>query len=397
MVKKEKKNLTSLYSLALGAYWMTSCCAVGFAIVFLKSLSFNNFKAGIIVAAASLCGTLLGMAISSLIDRKENISSKTFSLSLIIVQGLMLGLLLFQAKADLFTAIVYIVYSLIVTALGSLLIKMYVDLNHQGYPINYSFARGIGSLSYVIASLILGRLLSSFSERTILYVGLASTLIELFAVAILAGYFEEADAEEQIVNTGTSMAEFIRHNRSFTIIIIGAILMFYSHCILTSFTINIVNDLGGNAGTVGYMNGFMAAMEIPVALFYSRMFTDHGKALKIAAISMSAKAIAVALAFNIPLLFMSLILQAPSFALYIDCIVPYVEENIAYKDSAKAQSLAFSAMHITSILASIIGGYLFDRISVRNNLYISTVVTIIGSLLILYILQKEKKKNQDSN
>ena len=74
-------------------------------------------------------------------------------------------------------AIVYIVYSMIVTALDSLLKKMYVDLNHQDYPINYSFARGIGSLSYAIASLALGRLLSSFSERTILYVGMISTLM----------------------------------------------------------------------------------------------------------------------------------------------------------------------------------------------------------------------------
>ncbi|MCR5095650.1 MAG: hypothetical protein K6A70_02810 [Erysipelotrichaceae bacterium] len=195
-----------------------------------------------------------------------------------------------------------------------------------------------------------------------------STLIELCAVAILSRYVEETDPEEQAVDNGTSLFEFVRHNRSFMMIIVGVILMFYFHCILTSFTINIVNDLGGNAGTVGYMNGFMAAMEIPVALFYSRMFIDHGKALKIAAISTSIKAIAVALAFNIPLLFMSLILQAPSFALYI-----------------------------TSILASIIGGYLFDRISVRNNLYISTVVTIIGSLLILYTLQKNKKNVQDSN
>ena len=117
MVKKEKSSLTSLYSLVIGAYWMTSCCAVGFAIVYLKSLSYNNFKAGIIAAAASLCGTLLAMSVSSLIDREKNITSKTFTLPLIIVQGLMLIVLLFRAKADLLTALIYIIYSMIVTAL----------------------------------------------------------------------------------------------------------------------------------------------------------------------------------------------------------------------------------------------------------------------------------------
>ena len=397
MVKNEKKNLTFLYSLMLGAYWMSSCCAVGFAIVFLKSLSYSNFEAGIIVALSSLCGTLIGMVLSSLIDRKENITSKTFPFPMIIVQGLMLGILLVMAKADLFTGIVYIIYSLIVTALGSLLIKMYVDLNHQGYFVNYSFSRGIGSLSYVIVSLILGRLLSSFSERTILYVGLAVTVVELVTVGIVSGYIDKTETEDVVTSSGSSLFEFMRNNRSYMMIIIGAILMFYSHCILTSFTINIVTDLGGNAGTVGYMTGFMASMEIPVALFYSRMFTDHKKALIIASISMSVKAIAVALAFNIPLLFMALILQAPSFALYITCIVPFVEENVAYEDSAKAQSLAFSSMHMTSILASIIGGFLFDHISVRNNLYISTAITILGSLLILYTLKKEKNNGQNSN
>ena len=72
------------------------------------------------------------------------------------------------------------------------------------------------------------------------------------------------------------------------------------------------------------------------------------------------------------------------------CIVPYAEKNIAYRDSAKAQSLAFSAMNIASIIASIIGGCLFDLISVRNNLYFSTVISILGTFLVLYTLGKEK-------
>ena len=96
---------------------------------------------------------------------------------------------------------------------------MYVDLNHRDYPINYSFARGIGSLSYVIASLALGRLLSSFSERTILYAGMISALIELCSVAILSRYVEETDPEEQAVDNGTSLFEFMLHNRSFMMII----------------------------------------------------------------------------------------------------------------------------------------------------------------------------------
>ena len=389
MVKEEKKNLTSLYSLVLAAYWMSSCCCVGMSIVYLKSLSYNNFEAGVIVAMASLFGTLLGLSLSSLIDRKENISSKTFPVPMIIIQGVMLGLMFIISKNDLFTAVIYIIYSLICTALGSLLIKVYVDLNHQGYPIDYSFARGIGSFAYVIISLILGRLMSTFSERVILDVAAFIVAFELITVSIISGYIKKTD-QEAIENNGSSMAEFMRHNHGYMKIIIGVILMFYAHCIATSFMVNIVTALGGNNATVGYLTGFMAAVEIPVALLYSKFFKDHTRALKIASISMSLKAIAIALAFNIPLLFLAMVLQAPSFALYMTCIVPYAEKNIAYRDSAKAQSLAFSAMNIASIIASIIGGCLFDLISVRNNLYFSTVISILGTFLVLYTLGKEK-------
>ena len=387
----EKKNLTFLYSLVQGAYWMSFCCINGFASVYLRSLSYTNFEIGIIIAMGSLCGALAGMILSSLIDRRENISSKTFPLPLIVIQGLMSLILIILAKRDLLTAVIYVIYALICTALGSLLIKMYVDLNHQGHAVDYSISRGAGSFSYVIISVTMGRLLSSFSEKTLLYVGILVTVIEMILVIMISTYIKNDHQTIEGENGGSSMIEFIRRNRDYVMIIAGAILMFYAHCFVTNFMINVVSALGGNTGTVGYLTGFMAAVEIPVALLYSKLFSDHRKALKIASISMTFKALAVALAFSIPLLFMAFLLQAPSYALFVTCIVPYTEQSVAYEDSAKAQSLAFSTTTIASIIASILGGWMLDLTSVANCLYLAAAICLCGSLLIVYTLRKQER------
>ena len=94
---------------------------------------------------------------------------------------------------------------------------------------------------------------------------------------------------------------------------------------------------------------------------------------------------------HIPLLFMAFLLQAPSYALFVTCIVPYTEQSVAYEDSAKAQSLAFSTTTIASIIASILGGWMLDLTSVANCLYLAAAICLCGSLLIVYTLRKQER------
>ena len=81
-------------------------------------------------------------------------------------------------------------------------------------------------------------------------------------------------------------------------------------------------------------------------------------------------------------------MQAPSFALYASAIVPYVSENVAREDSAKAQSLAYTMTTCGGVLASLIGGRLYDMLPVPAVIWIACGISVIGTVACFVGLRK---------
>ena len=112
--------------------------------------------------------------------------------------------------------------------------------------------------------------------------------------------------------------------------------------------------------------------------------------MRVAFLFFILKAIAIALAGSIPTLMAAFLLQAPSFALYTSAIVPYVYESVPYEDSAKAQSLAYTMTSIGSVLASLVGGFLFDHTTVTNTLWISFGICFVSAVIAFLGVEKDQ-------
>ena len=78
----------------------------------------------------------------------------------------------------------------------------------------------------------------------------------------------------------------------------------------------------------------------------------------------------------------SFILQAPSYALYMTAVVYYVKESISFRDSAKAQSLAFTSTTFGGMLASVVGGQLYDHLSVISTLWVAFAIGMAGAIIV---------------
>ena len=103
------------------------------------------------------------------------------------------------------------------------------------------------------------------------------------------------------------------------------------------------------------------------------------------------KILAYALVPTIPLFFAARVLQAPSYALYTVLIVGYADRQVARKDSAKAQSLAFSMTTIGSVLASLIGGRMFDTVGVKPTMLTAAAIAAVGAVIALMGTVSKKK------
>ena len=391
---QDKKSLTGAYAFVQGSFWMSYCTAVSFASVYLLALGCSNFTLGMVMAVGNLLGAFLGTCLSARIDRSERISAARLIPPVLALQAAAALALLLHPVKDSLMICVYTLYITFTIAGNSLNLKLYADALHHGREIDY------GSAAYVLLSMLLGVVIERFSIRCVPLSALVMCLLQFLAFRLMTRDLPSGSASPgETAGRGVSLSQFVRENRAFSVMLIGIALLFFGHNMVVNFLINITRNVGGDTSTMGFINAFMAAVEIPVMMLYHRLFGKKKPAsmLRIAFLFFAVKGFAIALSRSIFTLSAAFLLQAPSFALQAAAIVPYVDQAIRYEDSAKAQSLAFTMTTIGAVLASVIGGLLYDRAGVNATLWVSCAVCCAGTAVSLLGLGTHLSCNPSPN
>ena len=381
---KQRSSLTAQYSAVQGAFWMGFCVTISFAAVYLQGLGYSNASLGLILAVGNLLGALLGPEVSARIDRSERLSAWGFVWPWLLIEAAILIVLIAVPVKGAVTSVAFALYVAFSVSLNSINLKLFVDCVHGGQGVDYGVARGTGSAFYVLASLVLGVLVKRLGVRVLPWAGLTMVALQALTHLFLRrGYAPAAVRGGQSEPRGRTMLAFLGDNRRFTVLLVGAALIFFGHNTCTNFLINVTRYAGGDEGTLGVLNGFMAAVEIPVMIFFGRIRGGRKSVslLRLSLLFFALKALALPLASSVPALFGALVLQAPSFALYTAVIVDYVAETLPFADSAKAQSLIYSMTTVGAVLASLIAGRLYDLLTVPQTLWVGAAATAAGVIL----------------
>ena len=374
----ERPALTGAFGLVQASFWMSLCVTVSFAAVHLQALGFSNTELGLVMAIGNVLGSLLGPLLTAAAEKSRRRTTADYTLPLFAVRAALLIGLLFLAERNLLSAAVYVLYIAVSMPVNSLNLKFCVDAEQRGLLLDYGIARSAGSLAYVLLSVLLGILVERLDHRVLVWAGLLVLALQLASNELIRRRLR-APLLPQSAETKRkplSLPAFLRKEPRFALFLLGSILLYFSHNAITNFMINIVRNLGGSEETMGYINAFMAVVEIPVMLLFSRFAKGRRVSLllQISVGAFLAKGLAFALTPNIPLLFGANLLQAPAFALYTCAVVPYISEVIPQENAAKAQSLAFSVTTLGAVGASLAAGWLFDHTSVMTTLLICAAV-----------------------
>lgn len=390
---KSASRLTGVFGLVQASFWMSLCLSISFAAVHLKALGFSNAELGLVMAAGNVLGSLAGPVLTALAERRPCLSAARLNRPLFALRVLaLLGLLLFAAH-DLTSAVLYALYIAVMMPVNSLNLKFCVDAEQRSLRLDYGVARAAGSLAYVLLSVALGIAVKRLGEQSLVWTGFFVLLLQILFNELMAAKLLRAPLPTQKkadLPQPLPLLRFLRKEPRFTLFLLGSILLYFSHNAITNFMINLVRNVGGDEETMGFLNAFMAVVELPVMLLFSRFARGRriSLLLQISVGAFLAKALAFALAPSIPLLFGADLLQAPSFALYTCAVVPYVNEVIPRENAAKAQSLAFSITTLGAVGASSVGGWLFDHCSVMTTLLISAAVCAAGVAICIPSVKK---------
>ena len=387
-LNKKLSPVTFHYMIITGGFWMAFCVVTAYAAVYLQGVGCTNAELGLILALGNVGGALLSPVLGARIDRNRNLRHAAVINVLLAIQVLLLVVLRLHPRHDLLTAACYVLYMAAMMPVNAVNLDLCVRLERAKAPLNFGLARSMGSFSFVILSTLLGVITARWGHLSLPFAGLAVIALQFFGNRIIDRDLREAESalppdETAAAEKSSSLPVFIRENRMFCLMLFGTIIIFIAHNMDGNFLINEIRALGGDTAVMGYVAAFTAIVEVPVMMFASKLPKKWSTVqyIRLSFVFFVLKILAYALAPTIPLFFAARVLQAPSYALYTVLIVGYADRQVARKDSAKAQSLAFSMTTVGSVLASLIGGAMFDAAGVKTTMLTAAAIAAAGAVI----------------
>lgn len=395
--------LTLKYAFLHAFFWMSFASINVFAAVFLRTKNFDNTQIGMLLALAATLSIFLQPFLAYIADHAHVISLRSITLLIMILTLFLALLLLILPSSFILTLLLFGGINVFLFSLPSLLNSLSMEFINQGIPINYGLARGIGSMSFAIISLILGRLTEHMGAKILLpcflFVFTGTTLCTVaFKQSQKNNFISSSPTKRVKLSTPESSSNntflnFFLQNKKFFIVLCGFTLLFTAHNAVNTYLINILENVGGNAADLGISLGLAAALELPIMaafIFVVRKISCN-ILLKFSAFFFLLKLFFLMIATNIPMVLLSQSFQLFSYALIIPASVYYVNERMDNQNKVTGQALmGIATVGLPVTLGSLIGGSILDTFNVITLLVVGFVLTLVGFVLIIIGTTKQK-------
>ena len=158
-----EKQLNRKYSIIQFFYYALFSTIFSFASVYLLGHGFNNTRIGLILSIVSIASIVIQIVVANVVDRYEKLEVRDV-LSVVVMIMMISSILLFFFSMDFaIISLVILIYSLMQSS-TPLLNSLAYRYEALGVKINYGFARGIGSLAFALATIVIGYLIDFTSS-----------------------------------------------------------------------------------------------------------------------------------------------------------------------------------------------------------------------------------------
>lgn len=256
-------SMTSRYALIHGSYWMVFGATYNFITVYLLSKNFESHQIGLILAFTNIFSAILQPVIAGYADRTRK-SALRYTISIMLFICLSLSFIMVVSPSVMFvTASLYFILLTVMLTIHPLINSLGMNYINEGIPINFGFARGMGSLAYAVMSFILGAAVEKYGTDILPYAFILlfgftfifTITFKMKNTASMEPIVVEMPDENLNINkadgSNLSIAGFMRKYHRFSFYLLGVILIFISFNIINIYMIKIVHNVGGNEATMG--------------------------------------------------------------------------------------------------------------------------------------------------
>lgn len=401
-MKNINNKINIQYSLLQALYWAAICATNGFATVYLLDKGFTSSQVGVSVAISNILGVILQPVFASIAD-------KTNKISLHLMTAILLGIgaicfLAINFVPNIFVVIVglFVITTAIYQTSLPLINSISVYYTNKGFFVNFGFSRSMGSVSYAIASTILGVINERYGCALIFLIGFTLFVLTIFTILAMPvlkepnqiNFLEEAETDTNKFDA--SFIRFFTKYKLFTVCLIGIMLVFVFHNMINSYMINVVTNLGGNSSHMGIAISIAAFSELPamVLFTYIRKYFKSSTFIIFASFVFACKAFLTAIAGSIFMLYLVQSLQALSFAVYTPASIYFVNEIMDENDKFKGQAIITASVTLSGVFGCLLGGFIIDSYGVKNMLYLGTILSVIGAIILLIVAPRANQSQQ---
>lgn len=383
------RRLTANYAVIQSIYNMGYCCIMSFASVFLLSRGFSNSEVGLTLTIASALSITGQPLIASFADRTNTITLRSIVATMLAATTTLSLLLILAPEVVLATAVLYVLLFCFQAMQQSLITSLAIEHINNGVPLNFSLARGIGSFAFAILSFCMGFLVDQFGTWVVMAINMA---IGISGIALVVN-FRRADTRQLEVNgahppRAAGLIEFSRKNTRFMAVIASIALLFFSHVLINTYTIQIIKHVGGSNTDMGIATAIAGFLELPAMALFPALFArvrSAGLILKLSGVFVVLKTLMTLLAPSVFWIDIAQCLQFFAFAMFVPSSVYYVTEVIDAVDKVKGQAYMGMALGLSNMIGNSLGGLMLDASGVPFMLTVGITVSIVGLILLVLI------------
>lgn len=388
-----KQKIQLRYNLLQILFWLISCSVSGYVAIYLKSKGLDNTQIGIVTGLSCVFIMLISPRVSTLLQKIPSLNIPKLSTTLLTITSI---LFLFVSYVSIPSIVLIPLYVLIITGYlccVPLLSTICMNYIERGYELNFGLSRGMGSVSYAVSAVLLSYCIDWFNANALSIIHAIGVVLFLIILNTMPDYVEEKHDEE--VKHG-SVFTIIKKYKLVFIILLGWSFTFAAATTLSTYLINVVENLGGNTTIYGYAVFCMAASELPAMAVTRKLMRKYHtmQLIIVAGIAYFIRNILIAIAPNLLFVFIGVIFQSFSYGLLTSMITYYIADTCEKEDQVMSQTLqGIMTTGLGSMLGNVLGGVLQDALGLNAMLVFAIVMTVIGSLILVGtgITQLKKK------
>ena len=392
------KVLNIKYASASAAYLMLLCATMGYTYNFLSQCGYPDGQVGLTITVISILGILGQTYFGSFIDKSKTLDERSFIIITMFI-SIISSLLLFFIPTTGILPILISVIGFTSASIGTpFLNSMAFIYEKEGFTINYGLGRGVGSAAYAVGSAILGKVWALFGTVSFPIYIVVTSALTLATIYLMPKAHKETTVEKE--TSSISYLQFFSKYKAIILPFIAMVCIYFCHMLINTYIAKIIMYILGDStssveGIQGTAMFIQAMVELPTMFLFGWLINKFGihKLLVFSAIAFAIKHIATILCPNITIFYGICVLQMFAYAILCPGGVYLANEIVAPEDRNKGQAIIGITATAGNLLASFIGGQLFQITSTYTVFLIGTILSCIGSVLLIISILSLKKKD----